>query len=181
MTLPVPRSSLGAHSPHPQPARSVRILKGRKHICLPLISLEGTGSCSTAALSSCLGGIWCSCSHSSSCPLRRGVEPNLFAKVIQEGGEPHSSLGRKGEEGGSRTRHQWRLGKALADRPQGFELYQFPWNLDAAKNTWATPVRARFSLSVASSVTSKDFYIIGLEWNGTELYQLGSTYNHHLL
>lgn len=71
MALPVPRSSLGAHSPHPRPARSVRIFKGRKHICLLLISLGGIGSCSTAALSSCSGGICCSCSHSSSSPLRR--------------------------------------------------------------------------------------------------------------
>lgn len=68
-------------------------------------------------------------------PEGEGAEPNLFAKVIQERGESHSSLRREGEEGGSRTRNQWRLGKTLSDRPQGFELYQFPWNLDAAKNT----------------------------------------------
>lgn len=121
--------------PHPRPARSVRIFKGRKHICLLLISLGEIGSCSTAALSSCSGGICCSCSHSSSSPLRRRAQLNLFAKVIQEGGESHSSLGREGGEGESRTVNQWRPGENLADRPQGFELYQFPWNLDAAKNT----------------------------------------------
>lgn len=93
----------------------------------------------------------------------KGLSQTSLQKVMQEGGEPPSFLGREGEKGGSRARNQWRLGKTLADRPQGFELYQFPWNLDAAKNTWATPVRAMFCLSVAASVTSKGFDIIGME------------------
>ena len=60
------------HNPPPIAcSRSVRILKGRNQIWLLILSLAGTESCGTAAVSSCSGGICCSRSHSSSSPLGR--------------------------------------------------------------------------------------------------------------
>lgn len=97
------------HNPLPTAcSRSVRIFKGRNQICL-LVSLTGTGSRGTAAVSSCSGGIGCSHSHSSSSsPLgRRGwAEPPCKRECRRE---VNLTAPWEGGEGEFRARNQWRL------------------------------------------------------------------------
>lgn len=61
---------------------------------------------------------------------------------------PKVPWARKGKKENPELEISGILGTLWLDRPQGFELYQLPWNLDAANNTSQSHV---FSFSCSFS------------------------------